>query len=68
MARRIGRQNRHYGSFLAATVTIGSVAVDFPIVCLGAVHSLSLGAIAYLLAAWAVSSVVSHSWLWIYST
>lgn len=68
VAKRVRRRFQHYGSSVAATVTIGPVAVAFAIVHLVTGKPLALGEVGYFLAAWAMVFIGSHSWAWVYYT
>lgn len=68
LAKRVRRRFQHYGSFVAATVTIGPVAVGFAIVQMVTGKPLTLGEVGYFLAAWAMVFIGFHSWAWVYYT
>jgi hypothetical protein len=69
LAKADRQRNRHYGSFVAATVMIGPVAVGFVIVDLVVNGKLpALDIVGYFLASWAAVFVCAHAWMWEYFT
>lgn len=68
LAKRRRRRDRRYGSSIGATVIIGPIAVGFAIADLVNGQLPKAGEVWFFLAAWVMSLLGLHGWMWEYFT